>query len=65
MLREGYLETKKQSFFELRTAEETPINNMISISRRGCFSSIEGFEVRDLYKEFFNNEGAVCWQPKF
>lgn len=60
MLREGYLETKKQSFFELRTAEETPINNKISISRRGGFSSIEGFEVRDLYKEFFNNEGAVC-----
>jgi len=49
MLREGYLETKKQSFFELKTAEETPINNMISIFRLGGFSSIEGFEVRDLY----------------
>jgi len=48
----------------LKTAEKTPINNMISIYRRGGFSSIEGFEVRDLYKEFFNNEGAISWQPK-
>lgn len=38
---------------------------MIPVSRRGEFSSIEGFEVRDLYKKFFNNEGAVSWQQKY
>ncbi|VVC46286.1 Hypothetical protein CINCED_3A018764 [Cinara cedri] len=41
--------------------EETPINNMIPMSIRGSCSSIKGFEARDLYKEFFNNEGAVSW----
>jgi len=44
MLRDGYLETNKRPFFEFDTAEQTPNNNMIPISRRDGFSSIEGFE---------------------
>lgn len=63
MLCERYLETNKQPFFELDNVEQTPINNMIPMSCREGFSSFEGFEVRDLYKEFFNNEGAISWQP--
>lgn len=63
MLREGYLETNKQPFFESDNVEQTPINNMIPMSCRGGFSSFESFEVRGLHKDFFNNEGAISWQP--
>jgi len=31
-LREGYLEKNKQPFFEFDNVEQTPINNMISMS---------------------------------
>jgi len=36
---------------------------MIPISQRRGFSNIEGFEVRNLFKEFFSNGGALPWQP--
>lgn len=32
------------------------------ISRSGGFSNAEGFDVREAFKLFFNNEGAVSWQ---
>jgi len=41
-LREGYLEKNKQPFFEFDNAELTTINNMISMSCQGGFSSFEG-----------------------
>jgi len=63
MLREGYLEKNKRPFFEYDTEQTQPTDNMIPFSRRGGFSNIEVFEVRNLFRDFFNNEGALSWQP--
>lgn len=35
---------------------------MIPIVREGGFSNADGFKVRDTFKEFFMNEGAVSFQ---
>jgi len=59
MLREGYLEKNQRPFFDYDTEQSPPIDNLMPLSRRGGFSNIEGFEVRNLFKEFFNNERAV------
>jgi len=63
MLREGYMEKNKRPFFDHNTEQPPPIDNMIPLTRRGGFSNIEGFEVREVFKTFFNNEGALPWQP--
>lgn len=63
MLREGYLENNNRPFFEHDPGQLSPTNNLMPLSRGGVFSNIEGFEVRNLFKEFFTNEGALCWQP--
>lgn len=65
MLREGYMEKNKRPFFDLNSEEPPPINNMMPLSRRGGFSNMEGFEVREVFKTFFNDEGALSWQPNF
>lgn len=63
MLREGYMEKNKRPFFDHNTEQPPPIDNMIPLTRRGGYSNIEGFEVREVFKTFFNNEGALPWQP--
>ncbi|CAI6373994.1 unnamed protein product [Macrosiphum euphorbiae] len=55
----------KRPFFDLNSEEPPPINNMMPLSRRGGFSNMEGFEVREVFKTFFNDEGALSWQPNF
>lgn len=62
MLREGYLEKNKRPFFDYDTEQPPPTDNLMPLSRCGGFSNIEGFEVRNLFKEFFNNEGSIPWQ---
>lgn len=62
MLRDGYMENNKRPFYELDSEQTEPTNNMLSMTRGGGFYNIEGFEVRDRFKHFFNNEGSVSWQ---
>lgn len=62
MLRDAYLEENGQAFKEFDSREPVPINNIIPIARGGGFANAEGFDVREAYKDFFNNEGAVSWQ---
>jgi len=62
MLRDAYLEENGGAFREFDSREPVPINNIIPIGRRGGFANAEGFDVREAYKDFFNNEGAVSWQ---
>ncbi|CAI6372415.1 unnamed protein product [Macrosiphum euphorbiae] len=62
MLRDAYMENNKRPFYELDSEQTEPTNNMLSMTRGGGFYNIEGFEVRDRFKHFFNNEGSVSWQ---
>lgn len=61
MFREGYLEKNKNPHYEYEPEKTPPTNNIISFSRFGGFSNAEGFGVRETFKSFFNNEGAVSW----
>lgn len=62
MLREGYLEKNHRTFYDYDKDQSTPVDNMLSLSRGGGFSNIEGFEVRELFKTYFNREGSIPWQ---
>lgn len=60
MLREGCLEKNKNSYYEYESNQMAPTDNIISFSRSGGFSNVDGlFDVRETFKSFFNNGGAV------
>jgi len=61
MLRDGYLEKHKRPFYDHDKDQPTPTDNMLSLSRGGGYANIEGFEVRELFKTYFNREGSVPW----
>lgn len=61
MLRDGYLEKNNKPFYEYDCEQTAPTNNMLKISVGDGFSNMEGFKVRDQFKHFFNNEGALNW----
>lgn len=66
MLRDAYLEENGRASKEFYSRETVPINNIIPIARGGGFANVERFNVREPYKDFFNNEAvnnrAVSWQ---
>jgi len=62
MLRNGYLEKNNRPFYDYEEEQLTAKNNMIPLSRGGGFNNIEGFDVRERFKSYFNNEGSVPWQ---
>jgi len=61
MLRDGFMEKNKKPFFDFENEKSLPSNNLMPIARRGGFICTEGFEVRDNFKSFFNNEGVLRW----
>lgn len=61
LIRDGYETTNVQNNF-YEDFESDNINNMFPLARHGGFANAEGFEVRDSFKSFFNNEGKVHWQ---
>lgn len=62
MLRDGYLENNKRPYYEYDHDQDLPSNSMLPIRRGGGFLNANGFEVRERFKTFFNNEGSVSWQ---
>jgi len=62
MLRNGYLEKNNRPFYDYEEEQLKAKNNMIPLSRGGGFNNIEGFDVRERFKSYFNNEGSVPWQ---
>lgn len=62
MLRDTYMENNERPFYELDTEQPGPTDSMLPMARTGGFSNIDGFEVRDRFKNFFNNEGSITWQ---
>lgn len=64
LIRDGYESTNVQNNIHEEFESNNTINNMIPLARHGGFANAEGFEVRDSFKSFFNNEGQVQWQYK-
>lgn len=62
MLRDAYLEKNNKIFYQYD--HEKCMNNIhfTPLINEGGFANAEGFTVRDSFKEYFNNEGAVPWQ---
>lgn len=43
-----------------------PTNNMLPLHRTGGFANVEGFHVRDQFREYFNGpQGSVQWQENW
>lgn len=61
MLRDAYLEKNGKIFYQ-PDSEEPPSANMTSLASESGFLSTEGVAVRDIFKEYFVNEGAATWQ---
>jgi len=61
MLRDAYLEKNGKIFYQ-PDSEEPPSANMTSLASESGFLSTEGIAVRDIFKDYFVNEGAVSWQ---
>lgn len=51
----------KRPFYDYDKEQSTLVDNMLSLSRGGGYANIEGFEVRELFKTYFNSEGSVPW----
>jgi len=61
MLRDAYLEKNGKIFYQ-PDSEEPPSANMTSLASESGFLSTEGLAVRDIFKDYFVNEGVVSWQ---
>lgn len=62
MLRVAYLEKNGKIFYQFDLQETTPNVNMESLASENGFLSSNSIVVRNIYKDFFVNEGAVPWQ---
>jgi len=61
MLRDAYLGKNGKIFYQ-PDSEEPPNANMTSLASESGFLSTEGIAVRDIFKDYFVNKGAVSWQ---
>lgn len=62
LLRSAYLEQLSKPFYEPRL-EQKNVQSLIPIARRGGYSSVDGFNVREMFMDYFCcNEGRVLWQ---
>lgn len=63
MLREAYLENTGRAYYQFDPENSTPNENvMVPFLNESGFTNAEGIIVRDTFKEYFSNEGAVPWQ---
>jgi len=60
LLRDAFLENGSKIFYEYN--REQSINNMGHLTSSGGFANADGFDVREQFKNFFIQEGAVSWQ---
>ncbi|KAF0687727.1 protein ANTAGONIST OF LIKE HETEROCHROMATIN PROTEIN 1-like, partial [Aphis craccivora] len=61
MLRDAYLEHNGKAYYQF-DQEYSTVNNMRSFSGESGFINTEGVIVRDIFKDYFANIGAVPWQ---
>jgi len=62
MLRDAYLENNGKAYYQFDQECSTQNNNMRSFPGEGGFINTEGVRVRDIFKDYFANIGAVPWQ---
>lgn len=61
MLRDAYLEKNNSTYYNF-DSDQVPSPYMTSFTGHGGFARGDGFEVRDQFMRFFNDEGQVSWQ---
>ncbi|KAL4123037.1 hypothetical protein QTP88_015269 [Uroleucon formosanum] len=59
MLRDAYLEKNGKIYYQFDSQQSNPDGNMTPLEHERGFLSIEGLAVRDIFKDYFVNEGAV------
>lgn len=59
MLRDAFLEKGNKIYYEYDEGQSIEMGTLCS---RGGFASADGFDVREKFKQFFIQEGAVSWQ---
>lgn len=62
MLRDAYLEKNGKVYHQFDSEQPIPDNNMLPLEHERGFLSSEGLSVREIFKDYFVNEGAVPWQ---
>jgi len=62
MLRYAYLEKNGKVYHQFDSEQPIPDNNMLPLEYERGFLSSEGLSVREIFKDYFVNEGAVPWQ---
>jgi len=62
MLRDAYLEKNGKVYHQFDSEQPIPDNNMLPLEHERGFLSSEGLAVREIFKDYFVNEGAVPWQ---
>lgn len=63
LLREAYLEKNGHPHYEYHSNEQTSKTNTLqNFCRTGGFQNKDGFQIREGFMTFFNEEGAVNWQ---
>jgi len=62
MLQEAYLENTGRAYYQFDPENSTPNENMVPFLNESGFTNAEGIIVRDAFKAYFSNEGAVPWQ---
>lgn len=60
--RNSYMEKNNRPFYDYEEEQPTPTTNLLPLSRGGGLSNIEGFDVRERFKSYFNNEGSIPLQ---
>lgn len=61
LLREAFLEKSNQPYYEYDLHIQIP-SNIVPIAGAGGFANAAGLEIRDMFTNFFNEEGALNWQ---
>ncbi|XP_022906222.1 uncharacterized protein [Onthophagus taurus] len=61
LLRDAFLEKGNRPFYEYDPNVQIP-NNVTPLAGAGGFASANGLEVREMFTQFFNEDGALHWQ---
>jgi len=62
MLRDAYLEKNGKVYHQFDSEQPIPDNNILSLEHEKGILSPEGLVIREIFKDYFVNEGAVPWQ---
>lgn len=61
LLRDGFLEKNNKSYYEYDSNIQMP-NNVTPLTGGGGFADATGLEIREMFANYFNEEGAREWQ---